>query len=145
MFGGQLAAYCVETGNVIYVEGERCGKNRFEHKFVEVPNPFEVGDIVRVVGDSERFGIVETSQEEWKKYLQRVKETKLTDSWLDAAITCCFFNEELEAFHVSPIFLEKVEVEEIDEEEKRELLQAGSELMKGKGMLSYFLYLYGKR
>lgn len=129
-------------------EEEKVNKRgRFEDKFIEIPNPFEIGDIVRIIGSDECLGIVETSQEEWKKYLQRVRETNVTDDWVDVAITCCCFNEDLEAFHdhINPIFLEKVEGEEIGEGVIGELLQAGSDLMKGKGALSYFLYLYDNK
>lgn len=83
--------------------------NRFENAYIEVPNPFEKGDIVRVVG-SERQGIVLTSQRDWEEYKVIMSKTKSKD-FVDASITVDFLCEDGEFCHdhVNPVFLEKLE------------------------------------
>lgn len=93
------------------------GKARFEKRFFAMPNPFELGDIVRMEdGD---IGIVSTSQAEWKDFLRRV-ENGLIVEYLDASVIVEYFSDSGPATHshIPPIYLEKTEV---DDETKRRL------------------------
>ncbi|NCE65552.1 hypothetical protein D1159_13420 [Pseudoflavonifractor sp. 524-17] len=45
-------------------------QSRFEDAYIPLQNPFELGDIVKIAGDS-RPAIVEVSQEDWKSALER--------------------------------------------------------------------------
>lgn len=45
-------------------------QSRFEDAYIPLQSPFELGDIVKIAGDS-RPAIVEVSQEDWKRALER--------------------------------------------------------------------------
>ena len=87
---------------------EDWGRNRFEWQFVSLPNPFEHGDIVRAM-NSDRIGVVRTSQDDWKKLLQNIEEGKLVCDYTDASITVEFSDEDgaHSHEHIQPIYLEK--------------------------------------
>ena len=82
---------------------------RFENAYMEIPNPFEKGDVVCVVG-TDRWGIVRTSQAEWEEYKMRINQMTGKD-FIDASITVDFLYEDGEFLHdhVNPIFLEKMD------------------------------------
>ena len=84
---------------------------RFENAYMEIPNPFERGDIVSVVG-TDRQGIILTSQAEWEDYKVRMHQMTGKD-FIDASITVDFLYEdgEFSHEHINPIFLEKVETD----------------------------------
>ena len=115
----------------------------FEHILVEVPNPFERGDIVRFV-DTEDVGIVETMQKEWKKDLARYQ----SDEWkqkgfctdlLDVRIRVGFLNEDgtFSHRHIIPIYLEQYKPEEDWNKASPmdKLLLCASDLYRGEGSL----------
>lgn len=83
------------------------GKERFEDAYVMIPNPYEKGDRVRVVG-TERVGAVSVSQEEWKEYVRKALKPEAGEDWLDASITITYPDGGHD--HINPIYLEKVEV-----------------------------------
>ena len=59
---------------------------RFDEALIEIPNPFERGDIVKYKRNDGRefFGIVEGEREEWKKRLaQHLERVKEGDTYLD--------------------------------------------------------------
>lgn len=89
------------------------GYGRFEWRFIEFPNPFDLGDIVRVVG-SDIIGVVSTSQKMWHEYLHRIKERSLMVDFSDASLVVEYLPEEGEVshIHIQPVYLEKVEVDE---------------------------------
>ena len=82
---------------------------RFENAYMEIPNPFEKGDVVHVVG-TDRYGIVLISQTEWEAYKLRMNQVTGKD-FIDASITVDFLcqNGQFSHDHVNPIFLEKIE------------------------------------
>lgn len=84
----------------------------FGNMFYEVPNPFERGDIVNVVG-SEDYGIVETSQADWKEELERAKSPEGTyrrDS-SDVQLRVVFPDDNARFYHehINPVLLERCE------------------------------------
>ena len=105
------------------------GEARFEQRFVAFPNPFEVGDIVRMADDC--IGIVSTSQADWKEFLHRIEQHGLVVDYFDASLCVEYFSEDGEATHthVQPIYLEKAEVDE----ETRKRLQSLIENRKEMG------------
>ena len=82
---------------------------RFENAYMEIPNPFEKGDMVRVVG-TDRYGMVRTSQAEWEEYKVRMHQMTGKD-FIDASITVDFLcgDGEFSHDHINPIFLEKMD------------------------------------
>ena len=88
---------------------EDWGANRFEWRFVPLPNPFEYGDVVRSM-NSNRIGVVKTSQKAWRQLLQNYEEGKLVFDYTDASITVEFLPEYgmRSHEHIHPIYLEKV-------------------------------------
>lgn len=99
------------------------GESRFEWHFPVLPNPFEVGDIVRIIG-CERPGVIATSQEEWKAFLQRVSTQNLVVDFLDASLIVNFIDREGKSYHghIQPIYLEKIEVDDATKEQLLALL-----------------------
>ena len=87
------------------------GEIRFEWKVIRMPNPFEKGDRVRIVG-TDRVGTVATSQAEWNDFLHRVSEKNLVVDYLDASITVDYstLEDPYNHQHVQPIYLEKVDL-----------------------------------
>ena len=91
----------------------------FENAFIIVPNPFERGDIVRLTGDHAKHGVIETSQQEWKRYVERMKSWDREDlDFYDSGITVEFLQENghLMHDHVNPAFLEKYKPRGSDED-----------------------------
>ncbi|MBE5858524.1 MAG: hypothetical protein E7301_00135 [Butyrivibrio sp.] len=82
------------------------GKERFEGAYVVIPNPYEKGDKVRIIG-TDIVGTVSVSQEEWKKYVEKALKSGAVDDWVDASITIVYSDGNHD--HVNPIYLEKVE------------------------------------
>lgn len=112
----------------------------FGNMFYEVPNPFERGDIVKVVG-SEDYGIVETSQSDWQEELERSKapEEKLHMDHSDVQVRVVFPNDDANFYHehINPVFLEHRHPEA---NELNDLLLCISEFYKGKGSMEDVQY-----
>ena len=128
---------------------------RFETAYVEIPNPFERGDIVRFIG-KEEYGIVETSQKCWKESLERYRKNnwKLKMSlekegmpyevpleFGDNQIRVVFLNEDgtFSHKHIIPFNLERYEPR-TDEwgrgtNPMDRLLVSASDLYRGEGSL----------
>ena len=101
-------------------------KGRFEHSPVRMPNPFERGDIVRYMEDEE-YGIVETSQEEWRSLTETTEQVEFSDSNVSVFL---FANAgDVGYYNLSPIFLEKYEPQKDDG--NYELLMLGREAYTG--------------
>lgn len=94
--GGMI---CVSSREIPCIEQDN---HHFTEMYFEVPNPFEQGDIIKTRGGY--YGIVETSQEDWKKDVARHKEmvqhgnrsTDCTDIRISVAIFC----EEYGTFNI---------------------------------------------
>lgn len=114
---------------------------RFENSYIDIPNPFEVGDIVCLTTDN-GHGVVVTSQEDWRQYKEIMKNAKYKN-FGDASIIVDFLmdNGHISHAHVNPIFLEKYEPAEIDAD--KEVLYAASAVHKGDG-LDWFTHCYDK-
>ncbi len=96
---------------------------RFDNAMINIPNPFQRGDIVKCKGDDGRelFGIVEEEREEWEKrlaqHLERVKEgdscIDFTDLFIGVAFLCgdgtFIFSDS-----VMPLEMERYEPKEED-------------------------------
>lgn len=81
------------------------GRHRFENAYVVLPNPFEIGEFVKIIG-TEIIGRVDVSQEDWKKYVEKALSENAIEDYSDASIVIRY--DELDHDHVSPIYLEKV-------------------------------------
>lgn len=103
---------------------EDWGEHRFECKFLDLPNPFQRGDIVRVFGKDE-VGIVATSQEEYQEFLCRVKEHKLPVDFIDSSIIVLFLQDEGDDTHghIPPVYLERTQTNTDTEKQLRALLK----------------------
>ena len=87
---------------------EDWGANRFEWRFVCLPNPFECGDVVRSI-NSNRIGVVKTSQKDWSQLLRNYSAGKLVLDYTDASLAVEFSQENGASNHehIQPIYLEK--------------------------------------
>lgn len=118
---------------------------RFENAFIAVPNPFERGDIVRSTMNHAKHGVIETSQQEWKEYLERVKSWgRESLDFYESGITVEFLQEDghLMHDHVSPAFLEKYEPKKDDED--YDVLTGASCVLLGQCELDIFLHYLKK-
>lgn len=125
---------------------------RFDEAIIEMPNPFERGDIVKCMGrDGRQFhGIVEDTQEEWEKglvwRLNRAKEgdpyVDYTDLFISVALLC-----EDGTFDfldsATPLDLERYQPKEEDwtNGSADTLLLYASDIYRGRGCLSTFFDL----
>lgn len=114
---------------------------RFENAPINMPNPFERGDIVENI-DGYGPMIIETSQDEWENKCEALKDGGFSNE----RIECVEYNSEGEAdhFRACPLFLEKYEPKEDDEDpyelfvEEYDLLTYGRDAYKGKIPFEYF-------
>lgn len=116
--------------------------SRFEDAYISLQNPFELGDIVRIVGDS-RPAIVQVSQEMWQRGLERNTDSsrKIPPSYDDLRLTVEFLDDG-EMYHGHPSILLLEKIEHWDDQLEWDLLQEASHLVKGDGSLDAFLYYY---
>lgn len=85
---------------------ESLGRHRFENTYVVFPNPFELGEYVRVVGKN-AIGRVDESQAQWLQHVKRALEEDAIDDYSDASITIRYDSDKWD-HHFSPIYLERV-------------------------------------
>ena len=82
-------------------------RERFENAYVVIPNPFEKGDRVQLIG-TDLIGTVAVSQEDWKKYVGKALAPNAVEDWVDASITVRYPWDEWSHDHINPMFLSKV-------------------------------------
>lgn len=107
-----------------------------ENFFFEPPNPFERGDVVQLVG-TEEYGIVATSQAEWRKFISHKRDCY---DFGDANLIVEFLTKDgsFSHSHVNPVFLElyRLNCSDWDTASPRDrLLETASLLMQGQGSL----------
>jgi hypothetical protein len=79
----------------------------FQNAYVVIPNPYEKGDLVRIIG-TDKIGKVNVSQEDWDKYVKKALSPESKEDWVDASITVIYSDDGHDHDHINPIFLEKV-------------------------------------
>ena len=79
--------------------------SRFEDAYIPLQSPFELGDIVKMTGDS-RPAIVQVSQEDWKRSLERNTNgsRKIPPNYDNTSLTVEFLDNG-EMYHVHPPIL----------------------------------------
>ena len=70
-----------------------------------IPNPYEKGDRVRFAGDKGKVGIVDVSQEDWRRHVEKALKPGAIEDYSDASITIRY---QYTHDHINPIYLEKV-------------------------------------
>ncbi len=121
-----------------------CGDpSRFEDAYIPLQSPFEIGDIVRIVGDT-RPAIVQVSQEQWIRDLEWNADGARTipPAYDNTRLTVEFLDEDGELYHGHPCLLSLEKIGRWEDELEWNLLQAASRLIKGEGSLDEFLYDY---
>lgn len=128
-------------------EMDKFDNKRFDNAIIEIPNPFQRGDIVKCKGTDGRdfFGIIEGEREEWEerlaRHLERVKEGDTCIDFSDLIISVAFLCEDgTFAFSDStiPLELERYQPEEEDwtNGSLDTLLVCARDIYCGKGYLS---------
>lgn len=117
-------------------------QSRFEDAYIPLQNPFELGEIVKMAGDS-RPAIVEVSQEDWKRALERNTNgsREIPPSYDNISLTVEFLDGG-EMYHGHPPILWLEKIDQWDDKLEWDVLQEASRLMKGTGSLENFLYYY---
>ena len=85
---------------------DECRKERFEYHFIKLPYIHSKGLVVKYLPTGE-YGIVETSADEWERFIDRVNSGIFAD-FSDTAITVYFLSEKgyWSHQHCNPIYLE---------------------------------------
>lgn len=82
---------------------------RFENAYVDIPNPFDAGDMVKLV-NGEGYGVVVTAQEEWKKYNEKMKSSETADfSDVGVTVSVYYTDGEYGEEHICTAWLERCE------------------------------------
>ena len=115
----------------------------FEEAYVPVLNPFEYGDIVRVIGDS-RPAIYVTPQGAMERTLKICEEHGYPKNYYLNKMTVEYLYPDGEFAHDHPDLLSLEKLESWDNKEEWELLQSISRLMKGHGWVETVLDHYNK-
>lgn len=124
-----------------------CLQNRFEDRYVDIPNPFEVGDLLKSI-DGGEIGVCSYD----KSFLESMPNVKR--DICDIVITLDYLHEDpytrrikFSHEHIDVRYLEKVNEEELKktmdlstvEGKKLAVLLSASEMRKGKRSLEYFM------
>lgn len=131
------------------------GNKRFDEALIEIPNPFERGDIVKCkwADGQEIFGIVEENREKWKKrlsqHMARVKEGDVCVDFSDLYIGVAFLCEDGTfgfSDSVTPLDLERYQptAEDWTNGSIDTLLVCARDIYCGKGYLSTLFEVLGK-
>lgn len=128
---------------------DQTGLCRFEELFLPLPQPFDKGDCVKLV-DEEKIGIVESSKEEWDKLVKEYgsDNNSKTDGLNGEDTLKVVFLEGDGHFshdHISPIYLERVDIDSISYNLNRDVLSYASGVIRGDGGLESFLMFYEHR
>lgn len=117
--------------------------SRFEDAYIPLQSPFEIGDIVRIAGDS-RPAIVQVGRKEWEHDLKRNTDGSRTlpPSFDTTCLTVEFLDADGEMYHGHPHLLSLEKIDRWDDELEWDLLQAAGRLIKGGGSLDEFLLYY---
>lgn len=104
---GELLYVYSQENREAYPLAEKDDLSRFEHAYVDIPNPFDTGDQVRII-DEGKCGVVCTSQEQWKLDNERWKKQQ-SAGFGDIGIMVCFRenNGIVEEESINPLFLER--------------------------------------
>ena len=118
------------------------GPQRFEERFVALPNPFQRGDIVRLVEDPGTLGVVESSREDWDELVKAARAGSKKLDCFDATLQVEILNDDgtFGHDHISPLGLEWVTGK--PHGEKTALLAYASALLTGHISLDFFLEEY---
>ncbi len=106
-FGTMLSYWSAELPLEEEIKVNTLSRERFENAFVNIPNPFEEGDLVKIVG-KEKSGVVQTSRAVWKKLTKKAQEKDAPYDWSDASLLIQFGEDPMDHGHINPIFLERV-------------------------------------
>ena len=112
--GSLIRYFSSETSSEQALNIEGMEPNRFEYRFIEVPNPFDKGDKVKFAIDSqynkEQVFTVSTSHNQWNTFINDPKKRKLSD-WSDASIIIKTNPASFDHEHINPIYLELIDSE----------------------------------
>lgn len=128
-------------------ETAKLDNKRFDNAIIEIPNPFQRGDIIKCKGTDggDYFGIVEEEREEWEKrlaqHLDRVKEGDPCIDFHDLFIGVAFLSEDgtfVFSDSTMPLDLERYQPEEEDWDNGSidTLLVCARDIYCGRGYLS---------
>ena len=146
--------YFDEKGGIVYISDsvympEEDEDDYFGFLFYRVPNPFERGDVVKLV-NTDMYGVVECSQEDWNEYAGEKPLRGLTRDYSDVQIRVAILDESGTFYHehINPVNLEYYPVEFGDydtlEGAKASLLCIAGEVYKAKSSIED-LYWLGER
>lgn len=104
---GELLYVYSQENQEVYLSAEKDDLSRFEHAYVDIPNPFDTGDQVRIINEG-KCGVVCTSQEQWKLNNERWKKQQ-SAGFGDIGIMVRFReNNGIVEESINPLFLESV-------------------------------------
>lgn len=104
---GELLYFYSRENPETYLTTERDGLPRFEYVYVDIPNPFDTGDWVRIVNKG-KCGVVCTSQEKWKRNNACWKEQSAHFGDIGIVVRFCEDGKRVKEERINPLFLERV-------------------------------------
>jgi hypothetical protein len=119
--------YCSE----IEEPGRTCGEARFEEVYIDIPYPFQNGDLVREI-DTDLIGVVyDKGYEHTRDLMSELQEEGFVD-YTDCSLVIEHPNEDAEFGH-SHIRITSLEYANLSEDHpQKELLDAASRLLRGE-------------
>ncbi len=139
--GAMIYCACYHSKEIVVTINNAIDPTCFEDAYIPVLNPFEYGDIVHIMGDS-RPAIVVVSQEQWKVTKERQKQSMFPLNYDSNDLTVEFLYPDGEFSHGHPDIFILEKVIQWEDEKEWKLLQAVSNLMKGKGWVEEVLNRY---
>lgn len=91
----------------VCLAAERDGVPRFEYAYVDIPNPFDTGDRVRITYKG-KCGVVCTSQEKWKRNNECWKEQSTPFRDIGIVVRFSEDGKREEEENINPLFVERV-------------------------------------
>lgn len=139
--GTLLSCCCRSSKDPGFVIANSIEPEGFEEAYIPVLNPFEYGDIVRVIGD-DRPAVVVTSQKDWNGHLERLAQNGMPMNYGTNSLTVEFLYDDGEFSHDHPDILSLEKLEQWEDGAEWNLLTSISGLMKGTGWIGTALAHY---
>jgi hypothetical protein len=139
--GTLISCSCYTLGETEFTILNGLEPSNFEEAYIPLLNPFEYGDIVRIIGD-DRPAIVITQPKKHDTVIERNKHAKFPLNYYSNSITVEFLYPDGEFSLGHPNMLHLEQLDHWENELEWNLLQAVSKLMNGTGNIESVIGAY---
>ncbi len=120
-------------------------RENFAFMYEDMPNPFELGDIVEYISpyrQSREILIINTSRKDWEENCAHIKSTMDKAGWdySDIMLTVSVFREDgiFSHDHLNQLFMEKVTLPETDP--RKDVIEVAASTVRGGSSLDWLGY-----